>query len=98
VLINEKHEGECVFADSAYKGAEQEERLAAMGIKSYIHEKGTRGRTLNEMQKKMNALKSSVRSRIEHIYGHMENSMGGDMFEYIGLARIKTGGVEESNV
>lgn len=90
VLINEKHEGESVFADSAYKSAEQEERLATMGIKSYIHEKGTRGQALNEMQKKMNAIKSMVRSRIEHIYGHIEDSMGGDLFEYIGLARIKT--------
>jgi hypothetical protein len=27
-------------------------RLAAMEIKSYIHEKGTRGQALNEMQKR----------------------------------------------
>jgi IS5 family transposase len=56
VLINEKHKGGSVFADSAYKSAGQEERLAAMGIKSYIHEKGTRGQVLNEMQKKMNKI------------------------------------------
>jgi IS5 family transposase len=89
-LITEKHRGESVFADSAYKSAGQEERLAQMGIRSYIHDKGTRAEALNEIQKKMNAIKSKVRSRIEHIYGHMENSMGGDMLEYIGLARIKT--------
>ena len=90
VLITEKNKDESLFADSAYRSAEQEERLAAMGIRSYIHEKGSRGNPLDEVQKKMNAIKSRVRVRIEHIYGHIENSMGGDMLEYIGLARIKT--------
>jgi IS5 family transposase len=89
VVITEKNSGEDLWADSAYRSAEQEERLATLGIRSYIHEKGARGHPLNEIQKELNQVKSRVRSRIEHIYGHMENSMGGDMLEYIGLARIK---------
>ena len=89
-LITEKNEGESVFADSAYRSAGHEEKLAQMGIRSYIHEKATRGRPLDEVQKRINAIKSRVRVRIEHIYGHMENSMGGDTMEYIGLKRITT--------
>jgi IS5 family transposase len=90
-LLTEKNRGENCFGDSAYRGAGEEARLASLGIKSYIHEKGTRGHPLCEVQKKLNAMKSQIRCRIEHIYGHIENSMGGDTLEYIGLARIKTG-------
>ena len=89
-LITEKNRGESVFADSAYRSEERQQKLAQMGIESYIHEKGTRGHPLTEAQKKMNHIKSRVRARIEHIYGHMENSMGGDTLEYIGLKRITT--------
>lgn len=33
---------------------------------------------------------SWIRRRIEHAFGHMENSMGGSNFEYIGIKRIET--------
>jgi len=89
-LITEKNRGEEVFGDSAYRSAGHEERLAGMNIRSHIHEKGARGHPLTGMQKRLNALKSGIRCRIEHIYGHMENSMGGDTLEYIGLSRIST--------
>lgn len=88
VLINEKHKGENLFADSAYKSAECDERLAQLGISNYIHEKGARNHPLDEIQKRKNTIKSSIRCRIEHIFGHIENSMGGSGFEYIGLKRI----------
>jgi IS5 family transposase len=89
-LVDERNKDENLFADSAYKSKECDKRLAKLEINNYIHEKGTRNHPLNELQKLGNKIKSQVRCRIEHIFGHIENSMGGPEFEYIGIARIKT--------
>jgi IS5 family transposase len=89
-LIDERNKGENLFADSAYKSKECDERLAEQGINNYIHEKGAREHPLNQLQKECNRIKSQVRCRIEHVFGHIENSMGGAGFEYIGIERIKT--------
>lgn len=90
-LMTKDNRGESLFADSAYKSESEDARLAELGINNYIHEKGARNRPLDEMQKQANKIKSRIRVRIEHIYGHTENAMGGAGLEYIGLARIRTG-------
>mgnify|MGYP006282019101 FL=1 len=86
-LITEEHKGQPAFADSAYKSEECDERLEALGVENFIHEKGARGRPLSELQKKKNTLKSQIRCRVEHVFGFMENSMGGLFLRYIGMAR-----------
>lgn len=90
-LIGPQNQGENLFADSAYKSAKADAQLAEQGITNYLHEKGARNRPLNPLQKEFNRLKSQVRCRIEHVFGCVENSMGGPELEYIGLARIRTG-------
>ncbi len=90
-LVNETKSAEAIFADSAYKSTKTDERLAEMGIENFIHEKGARNRPLNELHKGLNRLKSQIRCAIEHIFGCVENSMGGPELEYIGHARISTG-------
>lgn len=90
-LIDKDNKNENLFADSAYKSATTDAKLAELGINNYIHEKGARNHPLSELQKGLNRLKSKVRCRIEHIFGCVENSMGGPELEYIGLARITTG-------
>lgn len=90
-LINKNNKDENLFADSAYKSSKIDEKLAELGIKNYIHEKGARNHPLSDLQKGLNQLKSKVRCRIEHIFGCVENSMGGPELEYIGRARITTG-------
>jgi len=50
-----------------------------------------RNRPLSELQLQLNRIKSQVRCRVEHIFGHIENSMGGPELEYIGLRRISAG-------
>jgi IS5 family transposase len=89
-LIREKHKNENLFADSAYKSQECDARMKKPEINNFIHEKAARNKPLNELQKQCNKLKSSIRCRIEHVFGHIEKSMGGPGFEYIGLERIKT--------
>ena len=90
-LIGVDNKSERLFADSAYKSAATDERLDQLGITNYIHEKAVRNKPLNPVQLEFNRLKSTVRCRIEHIFGCVENSMGGPELEYIGLARIRTG-------
>jgi IS5 family transposase len=77
-----------VYADSAYRSAEHEETLAQAGIESQVCEKGTRGAPLTEEQKASNRSKSTVRSRIEHVFG-AQAQMGGHIVRTIGLARAK---------
>ena len=90
-LIGEKDKNTNLFADSAYKSAKTDETLQKMEIKNYIHEKAARNRPLTEGQKGLNRLKSGIRCCVEHIFGCVENSMGGPELEYIGRSRINSG-------
>jgi len=76
-----------LYADSAYVG--QDEILNERKIDSKIHEKGYRNLPLNEAQKAANREKSKVRARVEHIFGFIENSMGGSFIRSIGKTRAK---------
>ena len=90
-LIGADNKGESLFADSAYKSAATDEWLEELEVTNYIHDKAARNKPLNTLQLEFNRLKSTVRCRIEHVFGCVENSMGGPELEYIGLARISTG-------
>ncbi|TAE32667.1 MAG: hypothetical protein EAY65_06615 [Alphaproteobacteria bacterium] len=63
--------------------------MAAKNLISQVHERAYRNTPLTEAQKAANRLKSKVRARVEHVYGHMETAMGGMMIHTIGLARAK---------
>ena len=63
-----------VYADSAYKGKEKD---ICESVEKVFCEKGYRGKPLTELQKLGNKIKSSIRCRIEHIFGFMTNSMNG---------------------
>jgi IS5 family transposase len=65
-----------IYADSAYKGEEIEACLGN-NIENQIIEKGYRNKPLTEAQKVQNKRKSSIRVRVEHIFGFMTNSMKG---------------------
>jgi transposase, IS5 family len=78
-----------VFADSAYRSAEIEAKLAEQGLKSRIHRKGHRGRPLGEREQRGNRTRSKVRARVEHVFGAQANDMGGTLVRSIGLVRAK---------
>jgi len=46
---------------------------------------------LGDEQRARNTAKSRVRARVEHVFGQMENGMGGMFLRSIGLARAKVG-------
>ena len=63
-----------VWADSAYRSAEIEEKLAECGLKSRIHRRAYRNRKLSEAQKAANTTRSKVRARVEHVFGDQKNA------------------------
>jgi len=77
-----------VHADSAYQTPFNRMYLKNLGIKAHLQVKGTRHVTLTDEQKEENRQRSVIRSRVEHVFALIENSLGGLYFEYINLDRI----------
>jgi len=88
-LLMAGNTGAGVWADSAYRSEEMETKLRARGLKSRIHRKGKRGKPLSEQAKGSNRTKSSVRVRVEHVFGAQTNDMGGTLVRTIGMVRAK---------
>ena len=78
-----------LYADSAYKSAQNDELLSKRKIKNMIHQKGYRNHPLTQFQKKINGLKSKMRCRVEHIFGFQSNSLGADWIRTIGIERAE---------
>jgi IS5 family transposase len=81
--------GRDVYADSAYRSAKSEKTLKNNHLKSKIHHRAYRNKPLTDHQDRVNRTRSKTRSRIEHVFGHMNTSMGGLVIHTIGLARAK---------
>jgi len=86
-LLTEKDKNQPLYADSAYTGEDQEEIYKKKKVISKVHEKGYRNKPLTETQKASNKEKSSIRVRVEHVFGFVENSMHGSIVRTIGIAR-----------
>ena len=86
-LLDENDKGEPLYGDSAYFGEPQEKVISDKEMISQICEKGYKNKPLTEEQKENNREKSSIRSRVEHIFGFMENSMNQMYIQCIGIKR-----------
>ena len=89
-LLKPEYNGQPLYGDSAYTGPKQEETIKANSMINEVNEKGARNKPLTKEQKEANKIKSSVRSRVEHIFGFMEQSMNGLAIKTIGLVRAKS--------
>jgi IS5 family transposase len=78
-----------VWADSAYVGEDLHEKIKENhpGIALEVNERGYKNKPLTTEQKENNRIKSKVRARVEHIFGHITNAMGGMFIRSIGLSR-----------
>ena len=76
-----------LWGDSAYRSEATEAMLRAAGYISRICEKGQKDQPLSEAQQAANRQRSKVRSRVEHVFGFQQNSMGGKLIRTIGQAR-----------
>ena len=79
-----------LYADSAYVGKVLHDKIKGKspGITLKINEKAYRNNPLTAKQKALNKEKSKVRARVEHVFGHMTNSMGGMSARVIGIKRV----------
>lgn len=84
--VDDKGDKRPVYADSAYRSKEQEEKLAQAKIASRICEKGARNHPLTDAQKASNKSKSKTRVRVEHVFA-TQAQMGGHIVRTIGLVR-----------
>jgi IS5 family transposase len=75
------------FADSAYSSKEINTKVTERGFIPFINEKGYRNNPLTEEQKEFNRVKSSVRSRVEHVFGAMKVRCRDEVLRSIGLER-----------
>ena len=77
-----------LYADSAYRSEESGKLLEERKIENQIHERAYRGHPLGQWQKKLNRLKSSIRVRVEHVFGRLAQ-YGADLFRRVGINRAK---------
>ena len=87
-LIQQANTARDVWADSAYRSAENEAWLTEHGMVSRIHRKKPRGRPMPRPTRRANARRAAVRSRIEHVFAQQKARMG-LVIRTIGLARAQ---------
>lgn len=79
-----------VWADSAYRSGNAERHLKENGFISQVHRRGKRNKPLSKHKSQVNARRSRVRARVEHVFGFQESAMGGKLVRTIGIARART--------
>jgi IS5 family transposase len=78
-----------VWADSAYRSDEIEEKLAERGLKSRIHRRAYRNRKLGQAQKAANTTRSKVRARVEPVFADQKNGVEAELVRTIGTVRAR---------
>lgn len=86
-LIDSSDKNKSLYGDSAYSNKKMREIMKRKGIKDKLNIKGSRYVKLTKRDREMNRRRSRIRSRIEHIFGHMTQSMKGLFMRCIGKAR-----------
>jgi IS5 family transposase len=89
-LLREADKEQIFFGDSAYGGEKLEQVYEKFKVEPQICERAYRNRPLSDEQKAGNRVKSKTRSRVEHIFGFVTNSMHDFFSRCIGFRRIKS--------
>jgi IS5 family transposase len=85
-LVRQDNTASTVWADTAYRSRKNEAMLRRHGLVSRIHHRRNPGKPLSDAKARVNALRSKVRSRIEHVFAAQKRRM--HLFvRTIGLAR-----------
>lgn len=81
--------GREVWADAAYRSREIETHLRRRQLGSRIQHKSYRQTPLTVRQKGRNQKQARTRARVEHVFGHHDMAMGGQLIRTIGLVRTR---------
>jgi IS5 family transposase len=88
-LLDRTNTGSKVWADTAYRSAKNERRIAKAGLASKVHFRKPPGKPMPEPKQRANAARSRPRSAIEHVFADQKHRMG--LFvRTIGIARART--------
>jgi transposase, IS5 family len=87
-LLTEKDKNQPLFGDSAYSGEPCREIIEKNEMENQTHIKGYKNSPLTEEDFGNNRIKSTTRSRVEHIFGFIETNMNCMTLKQIGLERI----------
>lgn len=74
-LIDPNNTASDVWADSAYRSAENETFLKGLGKVSRIHRRKPKGKPMPKRTARANAKKSAIRARVEHAFAHQKGPM-----------------------
>ena len=89
-ILDRSNTGKEVWADSAYRSAEIEAGLTGEGPEEpHPSACGAQSSAVARRKKAANTTRSRVRARVEHVFGHQENSMGRKIVRTIGIARAR---------
>ncbi len=86
-ILTTRDRGQELYGDSGYTGEKQEQTISRYRMQNKIHKKGYRNHPLSKKQRRENMIKSKTRSRVEHVFGFMEQSMNGLMVRSVGIMR-----------
>ncbi len=81
--------GTRVYGDSAYVGKGEAIREKSPRARAFINKKGYRNRPLTDQDQATNRRKSSICSRVEHIFGTVKGYFGFKKVCYRGLAKTE---------
>jgi IS5 family transposase len=90
-LVTREDAGQRVYADCAYQGTEYIVHAVINRVGWDVCEKAYRNSPLTEHQRNENRERSRMRSRVEHVFGFMENSMNGMRLRTVGKLRTAFG-------
>ncbi len=88
-LLDRSNTGSSVWADTAYRSAKNEKRIARTGLVSKIHFRKPPGKPMPEPKQRANAARSRDRSGVEHVFADQKHRMG-LFIRTIGIARAHT--------
>jgi IS5 family transposase len=86
-LLTKSDKGQTLHADSAYTGEPCQKVIRNRKMKNRVTKKGYKNKPLTDRQIRANHKKSKTRSRVEHVFGFMEQSMNGLRLKSIGILR-----------
>ncbi len=88
MLLDKTNTASDVWGDTAYRSRSNEKHLSAQGLRSRIHRKKPAGRPMPRHTARANGRKSTVRSKVEHVFARQKGAIG-LMVRTIGLARAR---------
>ncbi|HSM19253.1 MAG TPA: transposase [Hyphomicrobiales bacterium] len=88
-LLDGSNTASPVWADTAYRSARNEKRIARAGLVSKLHFRKPSGKPMPEAERRANATRSRPRSAIEYVFAEQKHRMG-LVIRTIGIARART--------